>query len=146
MVLEQPLFRGLEARVGALLGGCARNVRFRAGEALFHEGAPADEFFLLRRGRVALESLERGRAPAVFLTLAPGEIVGASWLVPPYRWTFDARALEPAIAIGLDVRCLRAKCEADHDLGYELLKRVAAALVRRMHAARLQLLDVYASA
>lgn len=145
IVLEQPLFRGLEAPLGARVAGCARNVRFRTGEDLFREGAPADEFYLLRQGRVALEILEPGHAPARFATLASGEIVGASWLVPPYRWTFDARALEPTRAIGVDARCLRAKCEADHDLGYELLKRLSAALIRRLHATRLQMLDVYGS-
>jgi len=143
ILLEQPLFRGLEARIGALIAGCARNVRFRSGEEIFREADPADEFYLLRQGRVALEIIEAGRAPARFSTLGPGAILGASWLVPPYRWTFDARALEPIRAIGIDARCLRAKCEADHDLGYELLKRVAAALIQRLHATRLQMLDVY---
>jgi CRP/FNR family transcriptional regulator, cyclic AMP receptor protein len=143
ILLEQPLFRGLEARLGSLVSGCARNVHFRGGEEVFREGAPADEFYLLREGRVALEILEPGHEPARLSTLGSGEILGASWLVPPYRWTFDARALEPTRAIGVDARCLRAKCEADHDLGYELLKRVAASLIRRLHATRLQMLDVY---
>lgn len=143
LLLEQPLFRGLEARLGTLISGCARHTRFAPGAELLHEGAPADEFYLLRHGRVALEILEPGLPPVPFTTLGPGEIVGASWLVPPYRWTFDARAIEATRAIGVDARCLRAKCDADHDLGYELLKRVSAMLIRRLHATRLQLLDVY---
>ncbi len=72
-----------------------------------------------------------------------GEFVGASWLIPPYRWTFDARAVELTRAIGIDAACLRGKCEADHDLGYEMMKRFLPALVKRLHATRLQILDVY---
>ena len=72
-----------------------------------------------------------------------GEIAGVSWLVAPYRWAFDGRALERVHALGIDARCLRAKCEADHDLGYELLKRFLALSIRRLHDTRLQHLDVY---
>ena len=96
---------------------------FEAGEYLFHEGEPANEFFLIRHGKVALEINAPGRAPIIFETLGEGEIVGASWLIPPYRWAFDARAVELTRAIGIDAACLRGKCEADHDLGYEMMKR-----------------------
>lgn len=61
----------------------------------------------------------------------------------PYRWKFDAYALELARAIALDGRCLREKAETDHDLGYELLKRIAQVMEERLHATRLQLLNVY---
>jgi len=95
-------------------------------------------------GRVALEIKAPGRAPAVFATLGEGDIVGASWLVPPYRWTSDARALELTRALGIDAACLRRKCEADHHLGYEMMKRFVPILVNRLHATQLQMLDVYA--
>lgn len=146
LVLEQPLFRGLEPRVAGLVSGCARNVRFESGEYLFKEGQSADEFYLLRQGVVALEVHAPGQAPAVVCTVGVDDVVGVSWLVPPYRSSLDARAFELTRAIGVDARCLRAKCEADHDLGYELLKRVTALLIQRLHATRLQLLDVYGSA
>ena len=80
----------------------------------FARAEPANEFFLIRHGKVALEIVAPGRAPIVFATLGEGEIVGASWLVPPYRWMFDARAVELTRAIGIDAACLRGKCEADH--------------------------------
>lgn len=72
-----------------------------------------------------------------------GDFVGASWLIPPYRWAFDARAVELTRATSIDAACLRGKCEADHDLGYEMMKRFLPPLVKRLHATRLQLLDVY---
>jgi CRP/FNR family transcriptional regulator, cyclic AMP receptor protein len=138
-----PFFAGFPADQLALVTGCARNHRFDTGAYLFHEGGPADEFFLIRHGNVALEIAAPGQSPIVFSTLGEGEIVGASWLVPPYRWNFDARAVGLVRAIGIDAACLRGKCDADHDLGYEMMKRFAPILVKRLKAARLQVLDVY---
>ncbi|CAJ0780226.1 cyclic nucleotide-binding domain-containing protein [Ralstonia chuxiongensis] len=140
---EHPFFAGFAADHLRLVEGCARNRRFDAGQYLFHESESADEFFLVRHGRIALELASPGRAPAVFETLDQGEIVGASWLVPPYRWAFDARAVELTRAIGINAACLRSKCEADHHLGYEMMKRSMPILTNRLHATRLQMLDVY---
>lgn len=140
---RQPVLAGLDARQRRLMTGCARNRRFEAGDFLLREGAPADEFFLIREGRAALEIASPDKPPVVIATLGPGDVVGASWLIPPYRWRLDARAVEPVHAIGLDAACLRGKCERDHDLGYELMKRFLPVFVERLHGTRLQLLDVY---
>jgi CRP/FNR family transcriptional regulator, cyclic AMP receptor protein len=138
-----PFFAGLDASFADLICGCAKNVRFEAGEYLLHEGAAADRFYLLRHGRVALQVTAPGRGAVTFQTLGEGEVVGVSWLIPPNRWTFDAKALELVRAIALDAACLREKCEADHDLGYEMMKRFMPMLIQRLHATRLQILDVY---
>ncbi len=140
---EHPFFAGAPAELTRLVAGCARNHMFHAGEYLFREGEPANEFFLIRHGKVALEINVPGRAAIVFETLTVGDFAGASWLIPPYRWVFDARAVELTRATGIDAACLRGKCEADHDLGYEMMKRFLPALVKRLDAARLQILDVY---
>ena len=140
---EHPFFAGFTPEQNQLMAGCARNHKFDAGEYLFREGQTADEFFLIRHGRVALEILAPGQKPVVFSTLGPGEVVGASWLVEPYRWMFDARAVELTRAIGIDAKCLRDKCDADPTLGYQMMKRFLPVLVKRLHATRLQLLDVY---
>ena len=140
---EHPFFAGASAEEIKLIAGCARNHLFQAGEYLLREGGPADEFFLIRHGRVALEIAAPGRSPAVLETLGVGEFVGASWLIPPYRWALDARAVELTRATGIDAVCLRGKCEADHDLGYAMMKRFLPALVKRLHTTRLQVLDVY---
>jgi hypothetical protein len=79
-------------------------------------------------------------------TLGAGELVGWSWLFPPYRWHFDARATELTRTIAFDGACLRDKCEQDHDLGYELMRRFASLMLDRLQATRLQLLDVYGRA
>ena len=140
---EHPFFAGLGELARDLVVGCAKNVRFDAGQYLFHEGEPADQFYLLRHGRVALELTAPGRGAITFLTLGAGELVGVSWLIPPYRWRYDARAVELTRAIAVDGACLRGKCEADHDLGYEMMKRFMPVLVGRLHSTRLQMLDVY---
>ncbi len=144
ILAAHPFFQGLAPEHLRLLVGCATNVRFDAGAFLFRTGEAADRFFLVRAGTVALEAATPGRQPVVVQTVGAGEILGWSWLVPPYHWMFDARAVAPARAITLDGRCMREKCEADHDLGYELLKRVSHILWERLHAVRLQLLDAYA--
>ena len=136
-------FRDLAPAFSELIAGCAKNVRFETGQYLFHEGAAAEAFYLIRHGRVGLEITAPGRAPMRFLTTGESEIVGISWLVPPYRWSYDARALELVRAISLDATCLCDKCEADNKLGYELMKRFVPTLAERLHATRLQLLDLY---
>ena len=142
IVREHPFFSGMKEEFLELISGCAKNVRFEAGQYLFHEGQPADQFYLLRSGRVALQISAPERTLTV-QTVGEDEIVGASWLVPPYRWGFDAKALELTRAIAMDAACLRGKAEGDHDLGYELMKRFMPVLIQRLHATRLQILDVY---
>jgi CRP/FNR family transcriptional regulator, cyclic AMP receptor protein len=143
IVLEQPFFAGLGPEFGAAISGCARNLRFTAGDYLFREGEPANEFYLIRQGTVALELHSPGQVPVVVATLCEADILDGSWLVPPYCWTFDARACEIVRLLGVDARCLRDKCEADHDLGYELMKRFASAMGERLRAMHLQVADVY---
>lgn len=143
ILAAQPLFAGLPTAATALICACAWNVRFQPGQYLFEEGQSADAFYLLRHGRVALELHAPERGSVVFQTLNPGEIVGLSWLLPPYRWGSDARATTLVRATAMDAACLRGKCEADPSLGYELMKRFMPVLVQRLQATRLQILDVY---
>jgi CRP/FNR family transcriptional regulator, cyclic AMP receptor protein len=136
-------FKDLEEKYLDLLVGCASNVRFEAGEFVFRQGTEASQFYLIRQGAVSLEMFAAGRGAVTIQTLGAGEILGWSWLIPPYRWMFDARASELTRAIALDGKCLRNKSEQDHDLGYELLKRFAQVVGERLDATRLQLLNVY---
>jgi CRP/FNR family transcriptional regulator, cyclic AMP receptor protein len=143
LLREHPFFRGLAEPDITFIAGCGRNVVFETGEYLFREGGEANQLFILRRGRVALETLAPGRGAVVIDTSEAGDVIGYSWLFAPYRWHFDGRALEPVRAVALDGVCLRGKCEADPRLGYELMKRVASILIRRLQSARLRLIDMY---
>ncbi|HLJ98533.1 MAG TPA: cyclic nucleotide-binding domain-containing protein [Streptosporangiaceae bacterium] len=139
-------FAGLAPEYLALINGCARNTVFDEGTFMFREGEQADEFYLIRDGRLALEIHGPGRGPVVVQTLRAGDVAGFSWLIDTHRWQFDGRVIEPVRAIGVDGRCLRDKCEQDPKLGFELMRRFAGLAVDRLQATRLQLLDVYGHA
>ena len=143
VVLEAPVFRGLDTAHAAQLAGCAQTIGWNAGESLFREGDEANSFYILRRGRVALELHIPTRGALRVETIEPGEVVGWSWLFPPYRWHFDGRAVEPVRAIAVDGTCLRAKCRADAALGYALMQRFSAVMLERLQATRLRLADIY---
>lgn len=143
LLAEHPFVRGLDNRYIDLLVGCASNVRFQPGEFIFREGGDADQFYLLRHGRATIEVYAAERGSITVMTVGEGDVLGWSWLFPPYRWVFDAKALELTRAIALDGKCLRGKCDADHELGYELMKRSMEVAERRLQATRLQLLNLY---
>ena len=143
ILCKHPFFAGFDAGFCALVSHCAKNVRFEAGQYLFQEGQPADELFLVRHGRVALEIASPARGAITIQTLGEGEIIGIASLIPPYRRTDDARATALTGAISVHATCFREKCEADHALGYEVMKRFIPILVQRLQATRLQFLDVY---
>ena len=145
ILAAHPTFAVLDDKGLDLLVGCARNRAIKADEMIFSEGDPADSFQLIRRGSVSLEIHAPGRGTLTILTLGEGAILGWSWLFPPHRWLFDARALEPVGVIEMDGRCVRDKCEGDHSLGYTLMKQFAHIMVDRLQATRLQLLDLYAN-
>lgn len=148
----EPLLRGhaflagLDPAYLSLLAGCASNEMFPAGSLVFREGDPARTFYLIREGRLALEIAAPGRGALVVQTLREGDVAGFSWLIEPHRWEFDGRAVDRIHAVRMDGMCLRAKCEEDPRLGYDLMRRFATLTTTRLQATRLQLLDVYGHA
>ena len=146
LLAEHDVLSTIDPRYLPLLVGCATNARFDAGTFMFREGDPADRFYLIRHGRAAIEISAPERGGIVVETIGSGEVIGFSWLFPPYRWRFDARVLEPMTALTLDGACLRAKCEEDHELGHELMKTFAGVAMERLQATRMQLLDLYGHA
>ena len=141
---SHPLFEGLGDEISSFLESCAANEVFRSGDYLFKAGGPANRLHLLREGDVALELQVPGRARLTVQTLHPGQMVGASWMLPPYTWRFDARAQTQVRAISIDAACLRRKCDENPALGYEIMKRFLPILADRLQAARVQLVDLYA--
>jgi CRP-like cAMP-binding protein len=121
----------------------ARVVTYPEGTTLFSDGAPAQSFHLVIDGRVAIELHSPGRGTQVIDTVEPCETVGWSWLVPPYRWVFNARAVTDVTAVTVDAQALRGLAEEDPAFGYALLQKVAAVMLDRMQAARLRLADMY---
>ena len=143
LVGNTALFGGLAPEELELIAGCGANVRYAADELLFRDGDEANNFFVIRQGRIALETFVPTRGSVTIETLEAGDVVGWSWLFPPYRWHFDARALSLVRATVFDGACLRGKCERDPRLGYDLMSRFAQVAIERLQATRLRLLDVY---
>jgi len=134
---DHAFFAGLDAATLELVAGCATNVSLAAGEYLFHEGDPADQFFVVRRGRVSIEVHGPVDGTVVIDTADEGDVVGWSWLVPPYSCSFDARAAEATGVVAFDGACLRGKCEADSRLGYQLMQRVTQVMNERCCSSRM---------
>jgi CRP-like cAMP-binding protein len=146
LIADSPVFAGLEPVYLELIAGCAQTTGFEAGQYLFREGDRADTFYLVRHGRVGIETVVAGRGALTVETVDAGDVVGWSWLFRPFQWHFDARALDPVRAIAFDGACLRGKCDQDHTLGYELLNRFSPVMLERLQATQLQLIDVYGGA
>jgi CRP-like cAMP-binding protein len=144
MLANDPFFKDFRPDHLTLLAGCAANERYEAGSYLLRQGQEAARFFLIRRGLVRIELFVPGRGAIPIQTIEAGEVLGWSWLVDPYRWSFSAQAVQPTTALSFDGACLREKMTDDYELGYRLMRRFLLILAERLDATRVRLLDVYA--
>jgi CRP/FNR family transcriptional regulator, cyclic AMP receptor protein len=124
----------------SVLAETASEVSFPARHRLFEDGGNAGRFWLIRSGRVALDLDVPGQGPMVIGTLGMGELLGWSWLFPPFRWAFGAVAIGPVQAFEFDAAAVRARCASNPALGYELTQRVARVLAHRLQATRVRLI------
>ncbi len=145
VLAEHPFSQGLTLPHLEALTECAVRINYAPGEFLCREDQQADLFFLIYEGRVAVEIFSARRGPVTIQTLGPGEVLGWLWFLKPYHWHLDARAAELTRVLGLKVSCLHGKCDANHDLGYEVMKRYAHSLAVAFRVSRLQLMDMYAA-
>ena len=145
-VALHPFLAGLNPTQLALLTDCAIAAEFDAGEVILQESEPANRFYLIESGKVNLEASPAGEKPVIIDTIGAGELLGWSWMFPPYVWRFTARAVQPTRAIFFYGEILRQYCERDHSLGYELLKRMAPVMIKRMQRAREKLLALHSGA
>lgn len=140
---EMSFFKGMDEKHLAALALCARNAQFKTGEIIFKEGDRSSWFYVLKSGRVAIEVNVIGKGTMIIQTISEGDVLSWSWMVPPFKKHFGARAMQLTRAIAFDGECVRKKCEEDHSLGYELFKRFAVIISQRLDATRLQLIDMY---
>jgi CRP-like cAMP-binding protein len=143
LISEHKFFSDLDEHSLEFVAGCGSNVHFAPGERILTEGEAANTFYLLRSGSVALSFFVPGRGAVVIDTLAEGDVLGWSWLFPPYRWQFDGEAREDVAAVAFDGTCLRTKCDSDARLGYILTQRFARVILGRLQSVRMRMLDVY---
>ncbi|HXC35257.1 MAG TPA: Crp/Fnr family transcriptional regulator [Candidatus Acidoferrales bacterium] len=139
---EQPFFKGLSEPLLEILAKEAMPVEFKAGEEVFNEGGLANRFYLIRSGKVELQAAaDFEHQPVVIETIEAGGVLGWSWLFPPYYWHFDACAITPVHAIFFYGTRLREECETNHELGYELMRRVSSVVVERLQATRRRMIE-----
>ena len=141
LLTEHPFLKDLDPKHIHSLAACAQGRAFEAGEYLWRQGEEAGPLYLIRSGEVNLEISIPGEGPLPLETIAAGEVLGWSWLVPPYRWHFDARATTPVRALALEGECVREKCEQDSELGYRLLKRFTPVIAHRLEVTRARLIE-----
>jgi CRP/FNR family transcriptional regulator, cyclic AMP receptor protein len=144
-VVFHPFLAGMNHAQLTLLTDCAVARHFDTGQTILCQGEFANGFYLIETGKVALES-EAGLGQSIVIqTIGAGDLLGWSWMFPPYVWQFTARAIEPATVLFFYAAILRENCEKDHSLGYELLKRMSAVMVTRLQAAHDQMLSLYSN-
>lgn len=116
-------------------------MQFEPGQPIFREGSPANRFYIILEGKVVLETELQDRGMLTIQTLGPGDDLGWSWLFPPYYLHLSARALEPTKTIFFYGTRLREQCEQDHDLGYQLMKRIAEVVIQHLLATQQRLME-----
>jgi CRP-like cAMP-binding protein len=141
LVARQPLFKGMSGHLIELLADSILEMRFKPGTWIYQQGESANRFYLILEGKVLIESEVRNCGVIPIRTLGPGDDLGWAWLFPPYYMHFSAQAVEPTRTVFIYGTRLREKCETNHELGYQLMKRVAEAVVRNLRATQQRLLE-----
>ena len=136
-------FAGMAPQHLQVLASIADDVAIAAGTYIFKEGNEARRCLVVVSGDVALELPVKGISPRTVQTLHDGDMIGWSWLYPPYQWSFDARALSDVVALAFDAERLRAAKDADHEFGFALMTRFGKVMVSRLQATRMRLMDLY---
>ena len=143
VITGHPFTRNMEPRFLGLLNECATYQEFGVDQEIFHEGERAEQFHLIHRGMVALQTFVPGSGTKTLQTIGSGEALGWSWLFPPFQWHFTAVAMEPVQAVSLCARSLRERIQEDREFGYEIAIRVGELVLERLQATRLRLLELY---
>ncbi len=143
VLADHPFFRGMAPQHLAAVAACGRRVQFKAGDFLCRETEDALDFYVILSGSVSVEIFSARRGPLTTTTVDEGEVLGWLWFEKPYHWHLDARARQITRAVALEVKALKLRCEEDHDLGFEMMKRYAHHLAVQFRITKLQLVDMY---
>jgi len=143
MLSCHPYLQGMSPEQLQKLAACCRRMTITAGQYLGREKEAADAFYLIQSGQVAIETCTPDRGVVCIQTLGAGDLVGWSWVAPPHIWQFDARVNAKVDVLAFDAAALRKACQEDHELGYELLKRLVVVIARRLAGTRMKLLESF---
>jgi CRP-like cAMP-binding protein len=134
---------GMDDRLIQVLASCAAMRQFYPEQYIFRQGEKAEQFYLIRSGQIDVEAFSAFGGPVLIQSLKDGDVLGWSWLVPPYEWRFDARVVKPTEVVALDARDLHGILAVNHELGYELLRRFLVIITERLESERLQMVSLY---
>jgi CRP-like cAMP-binding protein len=137
----QAFFSGLSPEFIGFLARCASERQIEPGQVLFRQGERAHYFYLIRNGSIAIEIPAITGPTLTVQSLGAGQILGWSWLIPPYKWNFQARAEAPTTLLAFDGDAVLARCEEEPTFGYALLKRFASLMGERLEVARRSMMD-----
>jgi CRP-like cAMP-binding protein len=143
LLSEHSFFKDFDAKTVEYISSCGKNMHFLPGEYLGREGEPADHFYVIRKGKVALEAHHPVKGGLIISTLGENDITGFSWIMPPHTFEFDLRAIDHTSVVAIDGKCLRGKIEKDPVLGYQLMKTFATIMRKRLRDTRMQFIDIY---
>jgi CRP/FNR family cyclic AMP-dependent transcriptional regulator len=143
VLAAHPFFQGMAPGHLAAVAACGRREQFKAGDFLCRENEEALDFYVILSGSVSVEIFSARRGPLTTTTVEDGEVLGWLWFEKPFHWHLDARARQVTRTVALEVAALKLRCEKDHDLGYELMKRYAHHLAVQFRVTKLQLVDMY---
>lgn len=142
-VADHPFFQGLGPELAKAAGDLAREIRFDTGEMIVRDGDPASSFYLVFYGKVALEIASAEKPHLTIQTVGPGEVLGWSWLVPPFLWRLDARALKPTQVLAIDGPPFREVLATQPEQGYRFLVKLLPIIAQRLENTQIQLLDIH---
>jgi len=141
-IAATPFLAGMSDGHIETLARCACRLHFDQDKVIFRQGETANRFYLIEQGKVELTASIGPRGCEIVAgVIGSGGVLGWSWLLPPYECLFTARALSDTSALFFYGTMLREYSEADPSLGFELLKRMASGLVKRLEAARERLVE-----
>jgi CRP-like cAMP-binding protein len=140
---EHPFFQGMNTGYLKRITECASLLHFHSGDFIFRQDEEANHLYVILEGKVDVELFSALGGPVVLQEIQKGGVLGWSWLMPPYRWRFDARTVEDVQTVALDAKCLRRRMEEDSGLGMDVLSRFVPVITQRLEFARLKLLNLY---
>ncbi|MFC1665224.1 Crp/Fnr family transcriptional regulator [Pseudomonadota bacterium] len=140
---EHEFFNGINPEFLDFISDHVVVQEFASQQCVFQQDSDAEYFYIVKQGKVNVEVPSLVGAPLVLQSLTDGGVLGWSWLIAPYRWYFEARAIQPSTLLTFDGKALREHCDRDPSFGYDMLKRVAVLMMHRLDAARIQAIEAF---
>jgi len=146
VLADAPVFQGMSTEYVERLAGHAAERKVENGTCLFRSGDPAKHFYLLVEGEISIEIPALSGPTLQVQRLKPVRVLGWSWLLPPFKWSFNARAETDARVLEFDGESVLNECESDPTFGFEVIKRFSGLMAERLDAAHRKMMEQWSPA